>query len=91
MQESKSVKVHIPIGVKLSTDKCPKKQEEDMSRIPYASVIGSSMYAMFCTRPYISHAVGVLSKYVSKPEKEHWVVVKRVFRYLCGTTSYGLC
>ena len=28
---------------------------------------------------------------MSKPGKEHWTVVKRVFRYLCGTTSYGLC
>jgi phosphoribosyl-AMP cyclohydrolase len=29
--------------------------------------------------------------YMSKPEKEHWTTIKRVFRYLRGTTSYGLC
>ena len=28
---------------------------------------------------------------MSKPEKEHWTTVKRVFRYLRGTASYGLC
>ena len=28
---------------------------------------------------------------MSKPRKEHWPAVKRVFRYLCGTASYGLC
>jgi hypothetical protein len=49
------------------------------------------MYAMVCTRLDIAHAVGVLSRYMSKPEKEHWTTVKRVFKYLCGTTSYGLC
>jgi hypothetical protein len=49
------------------------------------------MYAMVCTRPYIAHAVGVLRRYMSKLGKEHWTTVKRVFRYLCGTTSYGLC
>jgi hypothetical protein len=49
------------------------------------------MYAMVCTRPYIAHVVGVLSKYMSKPGKEHWTIVKRIFRYLCGTDSYGLC
>jgi hypothetical protein len=49
------------------------------------------MYAMVCTRPYIAHAVGVLSRYMSKPGKEHWTTVKRVFRYLRGTTNYGLC
>jgi hypothetical protein len=61
-----------------------------MSHVPYASVVGSLMYAMVYTRPDIAHAVGFLSKYMSKPRKEHWTIVKRVFRYLCGTVSYGL-
>jgi hypothetical protein len=48
------------------------------------------MYAMVCTRLDIAHLVGVLSRYMSKPWKEHWIVVKRIFKYLRGTTSYGL-
>jgi hypothetical protein len=93
MHGSKLVKVHIPIGVKLSLDQCPKthEEEEDMSHVLYASAIGSLMYAMVCTKPDITHAVGFLSRYMSKPGKEHWKKVKRVFRYICGTTSYGLC
>jgi phosphoribosyl-AMP cyclohydrolase len=93
MHGSKPVKVPIPIGVKLSADQCPKthEEEEDMSHVLYASAVGSLMYAMVCTRPDIAHAVGVLSRYMSKPGKEHWTTVKRVFRYLCGTTNYGLC
>jgi hypothetical protein len=53
MQECKPVRVPIPVGVKLSVDQCPKTQEEeeDMSHVPYASVVGSLMYAMVCTRP----------------------------------------
>jgi hypothetical protein len=93
MHGNKPVKVPIPIGVKLFADQCPKRheEEEDMSHVLYASAVGSSMYAMVCTRLDISHAVGVLSKYMSKQGKEHWTSVKRVFRYLRGTTSYGLC
>jgi hypothetical protein len=93
MHGSKPVKVHIPIGVKLSVDQCPKTQEEeeDMSRVSYASAVGSLMYEMVCTRLDIAHAVGVLSRYVSKPGKEHWTAIKMVFRYLRGTTNYGLC
>jgi hypothetical protein len=93
MHGSKSVKVPIPIGVKLFANRCPKTQEEeeDMSHVPYASAVGSLMYAMVCTRLDIAHAMGVLSRYMSKPGKEHWTPVKRVFRYLRGTTSYGLC
>jgi hypothetical protein len=46
------------------------------------------MYAMVCTRPNIAHAVVVLRRYMLKPRKECWTIVKRVFRYLHGNTSY---
>jgi len=93
MQDSKSMKVPILVGVRLFVEQCPKTQEdeEDMSCVPYASAFGSLIYAMVCTRPYISHAVGVLSRFMSKPGKEHWRAVKQVFRYLRGTSDYGLC
>jgi len=57
MQDSKPVKVPIPVGVKLSTEQCPKTQEEeeDMSRVPYVSTVGSLMHAMVCTRLDIAH------------------------------------
>ena len=62
-----------------------------MYRVPYASSVASFMYEMVYTRMDITHAVGVLRKYMSKLGKDHWTIVKRVFRYLCGTASYGLC
>ena len=93
MQDSKPVNVLIVVGTKLSVEQCPKTQEEeeDMSHVPYASAVGSLMYAMVCTRPDIAHVVGVLSRFMSNPGKEHWTAVKRVFRYLRGTSNYGLC
>eukprot|EP00253_Pinus_taeda_P029885 PITA_29885 len=80
-------------GVKLSIEQCPKTQEEkeDMSHVPYGSAIGSLMYAMVYTRPDIAHEVGVLIRFMSKPGKDHWTTTKRVFRYLRGTSDYGLC
>eukprot|EP00253_Pinus_taeda_P027784 PITA_27784 len=79
--------------VKGKQELCPKTQEEeeDMSHVPYASVVSSLMYAMVCTRLDIAHAMGLLSRFMSKPEKENWTTVKRVFRYLRGTSDYGLC
>ena len=62
-----------------------------MSHVLYASEVRSLMYAMVYTRLDIAHAMGVLSRYMSKPGKEHWTIVKRVFMYLRGTASYGLC
>jgi hypothetical protein len=61
-----------------------------MAHVPYVSVVGILMYAMVCTRPYIAHAVGVLSRYMLTPRKEHWKFVKRVFRYLCGIKDYAI-
>eukprot|EP00253_Pinus_taeda_P022053 PITA_22053 len=90
VHDSKLVKVPIRVGVMLSAEQCPKTQEEeeDMSCVPYASAFGSLMYAVVCTRPDIAHAVGVLSRFMSKPGKEHWTAVKRVFRYLRGASVW---
>jgi hypothetical protein len=62
-----------------------------MSRVPYSLVVGNLMYAMVCRRPYISHAVGVVSRCMKNPCKEHWKVVKCILRYLRGTTTHALC
>eukprot|EP00253_Pinus_taeda_P007747 PITA_07747 len=80
-------------AVKDKKELCPKTQEEeeDMSHVPYASVVDSLMYVMVCTRPDIARVLGVLSRFMSKLGKEHWTVVKRVFRYLRATSDYGLC
>ena len=62
-----------------------------MSRIPYVSDVGSLMYAMVCTRLDIAHAMGVLRRSMSKPGTEHWIVVKKVFRYFHGTADHVIC
>ena len=58
-------------GVKLSSAQCPTMAEdiEEMSIIPYASAIGSIMYAMLCTRPDVSLAVSLVGKYQSNPAR----------------------
>jgi hypothetical protein len=87
------MKVPIPMGARLTVEQCPRTQEEieEMACVPYASVVGTIMYVMVCTQPDISHAMGVLNRYMSIPGKEHWTTVKRVFKYLCGTKDYAIC
>jgi hypothetical protein len=62
-----------------------------MSRVPYASVVGSLMYAMICTHPDICYTVRLVSQYQSNPGQKHWMTVKRILRYLKGTSNYMLC
>lgn len=58
--------------------------------VPYRQAIGSLLFLATVTRPDISHAVGVLSRAVNNPTKAHWNGIKRVIRYLIGTTNYGI-
>ncbi|KAH9689071.1 hypothetical protein KPL70_015335 [Citrus sinensis] len=77
---------------KLSSSSCPRSQEERdyMARVPYASAVGSLMYAMVCTRPDISQAVSMVSRYMHNPGKNQWLVVKWILRYLYETVDVGL-
>ena len=72
---------------------CPSNEAErkEMSRVPYASTMGSLMFAMICTRPDIIQAVGVVSRYMANPDGEHWIAVKRILRYIRGTSDVALC
>ena len=45
------------------------------------------MYAMVYTRLDIAHAVGVVNKFLVNPGKDHWKVVKWIFRYLRGSSN----
>ncbi|KAH9768967.1 Integrase catalytic domain-containing protein [Citrus sinensis] len=77
---------------KLSSSSCPRSQEECdyMARVPYTSILGSLMYAIICTRPDISQAVSMVSRYMHNPGKNHWLAVKWILRYLYGTVDVGL-
>ena len=58
-----------------------------MLRVSYSSAVGSLMYAMVCSRPDLSFAMSLVSRYMSNPGKEHWRAVQWIFRYLRGTTD----
>ena len=79
-------------GDKFNLNQCPKNEleKESMKNIPYASAVGSLMYAQVCTRPDIAFAVGMLGRYQSNPGMDHWRAAKKVMRYLQGTKSYML-
>ncbi|KAA0051845.1 gag/pol protein [Cucumis melo var. makuwa] len=49
-------------GLTLFKEQCPMTPQdvEEMRHIPYASAVGSLMYAMLCTRPDICYAVGIV-------------------------------
>ncbi|GJU15472.1 retrotransposon protein, putative, ty1-copia subclass [Tanacetum coccineum] len=92
MQNSK--KGFIPMEVKhdLSNEMCASSDEEKayMKKVPYASAVGSIMYAVRCTRPDVAFAQNLVSRYQQNPGKLHWVAVKHILKYLRNTKDMFL-
>ncbi|XP_074327179.1 secreted RxLR effector protein 161-like [Apium graveolens] len=55
----------------------------------YISMVGGLRYVVH-TRPDIAYSVGIVNRYMERPTKLHLDAVKRIMRYVKGTTQYGL-
>jgi len=66
------------------------EEHKYMTHMPYASAAGNLMYAMVCTRPYLSQAVSMVSRYMQNPDRGHSEAVKWIRRYIKGTIDVGL-
>lgn len=66
------------------------EEERASERFPYREAVGALAYLMTGTRPDIAYAVGIVSRKLENPTKADWLQVKRIFRYLKGTTSLGI-
>ncbi|KAM0053531.1 putative RNA-directed DNA polymerase [Helianthus debilis subsp. tardiflorus] len=60
---------------------------DDPSR--YRQTVGALQYATL-TRPDIAFAVNKVCQFMHAPTENHWAGVKRILRYLKGTTHFGL-
>nr|GEW70809.1 zinc finger, CCHC-type [Tanacetum cinerariifolium] len=80
-----------PVSTPLDTcEKLIPNRGLTVSQLEYSSVIGCLMYAMTCTRPDITFAVGKLSRYTGNLGTQHWQVIQRVLKYLKKTIDYIL-
>ena len=79
-------------SVNLSKTMCPESAQEkgEMQQIPYRQAVGTLLWLSLGTRPDISYAVSQVAKFNENPGKEHWRAVKRIFRFLKGSSKRGL-
>jgi len=82
MEDCKSV--NTPLPSKLDYEMLNSDQFYDA---PCRNLIGSLMYIMLCTRPDITTAINILSRYTNKNNIELWKCLKRVFKYLKGNIN----
>lgn len=55
----------------------------------YRSIVGGLQY-LSLTRPEVTYSVHRASQFMHAPTTDNWVLVKRILRYLKGTSNYGL-
>jgi len=67
------------------------KDENDVAvnQSLYRSMIGSLLY-LTASRLDITIVVGVCARYQAEPKMSHLVQVKRILKYINGTTDYGI-
>jgi len=85
MEDASPVSTPMVRGCKLSKDDTTPEVNQRL----YKSMIGSFLYITI-TIPDIMHAVGMVRRFQATPKQSHLVAVKRIFKYLKGTLSYGL-
>ena len=67
-----------------------KNQRITRDQLRYSQIISSLMYLATAKRHDILFVVSKLSRFVSNLGDEYWEDLKRVMRYLKGTTIYGI-
>lgn len=92
MSDCNPVSTPLDLNQKISLKFCPTSDNErqEMAKIPYEQLIGCLQFAAQVTRPDISFAVNLLSRYKANPGKAHWGAAKRILRYLKGTANKRL-
>ena len=73
-----------------SSEKAEADASNETVRFPYRSVVGALMYLMTGTRPDIAFAVSVVSRNLENPDQTDVIQVKRILRYLKGTSDIGI-
>jgi hypothetical protein len=76
-----------PAATHLKLTKDEKGVDVDQSL--YRSMIGSLLY-LITSRPDITFVVGVCARYQAQPKMSHLTQVKRILKYVNGTSDYGL-
>ncbi|GJZ07335.1 retrotransposon protein, putative, ty1-copia subclass [Tanacetum coccineum] len=65
-------------------------EKRRMSNVPYASVVGSIIYVVRCTRPDVAFGQNITSRFQQNPGKLHWTTVKNILKYLRNTKDMFL-
>ena len=76
-----------PVDTKPKTSTTTGALAQDATH--YRSIVGALRY-LTLTRPDLAYAVHQVCLHMHAPRDSHWTLVKRILRYIKGTTGHGL-
>jgi len=80
-----------PVDIQVSPSKLTIQSDHPFSNpIRFRQIMGALQYLTFTRRPDICFAVNRVCQFMHAPTDSHWAAVKRILRYLKGTTSRSL-
>ncbi|KAL6541144.1 hypothetical protein OROMI_025027 [Orobanche minor] len=85
MSISKSSSTPMSTSMQISADEAGKPVYQSL----YRKLIGSLLY-LTASRPDIQFVVGVCARYQVKPKESHFIIDKRILKYVKGTVGAGL-
>ncbi|GJX90360.1 retrovirus-related pol polyprotein from transposon TNT 1-94 [Tanacetum coccineum] len=85
LEDSKPIKTPMSTETKLTRD----EEGESVDNTKYRGMIGSLLY-LTASRPDIMFSVCLCARFQEDPKTSHLEAVKRIFRYIKGTTHLGL-
>ncbi|XP_070037202.1 secreted RxLR effector protein 161-like [Nicotiana tomentosiformis] len=85
MEDSKEIDALIATATKLNIDEPGSSIDQKL----YREMIGSLLY-LTASRPGIVFNVGLWARFQANPKESHLTAVKRILRYLKGTTDLCL-
>lgn len=80
----------VPIQMNYGKSKDSGSSDLLLRNNEYQSLVGSLLFLAINTRPDIAASISILAQKVSNPNQEDWNELKRVVRYLKGTSQLKL-
>nr|GFC49562.1 hypothetical protein [Tanacetum cinerariifolium] len=82
------------LGIKIYRDRSRRliglNDKARIQNVPYASAVGSIMYAVRCTRPDVAFVQNIISRFQQSPGEAHWTAMRNILKYLRRTKDMFL-
>lgn len=82
MQQCKREFTSLALGIILNADTCTPAVDPTL----YCRAVGKLIFLTH-TQPDISHAVGLVSRFMQHPQQAHWDAVSHILRYISSTSD----